>query len=64
MLASLALALAMVVGAGAPGTTPIVSPHPVHHACTLTRCGGHCPKGEWRCNGKCIPKNQACRLVP
>jgi hypothetical protein len=44
-------------------STAPMSPAPstIRHACTLTRCG-HCPRGKWMCNGKCIPDNRACEL--
>jgi hypothetical protein len=64
MLRSLMLAIILVIAPGEAATrapTHITAQH-VRHICTLTHCG-HCPKGEWRCNGKCIPKDQACRLI-
>jgi len=64
---ALALVLALAAGAAAAAQTspapPVahMSPAPArtHRLCTLTRCG-HCPKGEWDCAGRCIPKNRAC----
>jgi hypothetical protein len=54
-----ALAITFAVGAGAG---PAVAHPPIWRACAIHPCR-HCPKGEWLCNGKCIPKNQACRLI-
>ncbi|MFI4933416.1 MAG: hypothetical protein ACHP7N_02250 [Caulobacterales bacterium] len=41
--------------------TPISSP--IRHACGPNGCH-RCPKGEYRCNGKCISNKRACRLIP
>lgn len=47
-------------GATAPAIHPVTS---IRHACTLTHCN-RCPRGKWMCNGHCIAKNRACRLIP
>ena len=60
----LAILLATGVGGVSIGSTTPATPAPtIRHACTINHCG-HCPKGKWYCNGQCIPKNHACRLIP
>ncbi len=60
------LAAAMTVCVGGVGvcSTAPRTPVEIRHACTINGCPGHCAKGQWLCNGKCFPKNRACRLVP
>lgn len=59
---------ALLIGLATPAMGGPVMVHPIRgfaatrHLCTLTHCGRRCPKGEWSCNGKCIPKRQLCRV--
>lgn len=64
MRKSLLVALVLVLGASngicAPAAAHML---PIRKACVLTRNCGRCPQGQWDCNGKCIPKGHACRLI-
>jgi hypothetical protein len=61
-LAAVLVAL-LALGIGDAGVcAPAPQPRPaIRHACTIDGCD-HCPRGRWKCDGKCIPKNQACRV--
>jgi hypothetical protein len=65
MRRSLLLAVVLVMGAGAGGlcSPAAVARTAVRHACILTHNCRRCPTGEWDCNGQCIPKGHACRLI-
>jgi hypothetical protein len=52
-----AIIAATALGAGAPPGQA-----KVQHACPITRTCHRCPKGEWLCDGKCIPKREACEI--
>jgi len=62
------LLLAIVLALGSPAAA-LAAPHPkedtVRRVCELGHPCHHCPAGTWYCPslGKCIPKNQGCRLV-
>ncbi len=65
MIAAFALAAAPALASQAPVRPVHINPPVVHRLCAIGHpCGRRCPKGEWRCNGRCIPDNQICRLVP
>lgn len=58
------LAAALVIGGDGVCSTAPQAPVSIRHVCTINGCPGHCAKGKWLCNGKCIANNRACRLVP
>jgi hypothetical protein len=60
---SLVLAAIIAIGAVAAGPWAATSQAKVRHVCPITRTCKHCPTGEWDCNGKCIPKKDACRIT-
>jgi hypothetical protein len=59
---SLLLAAIIAIGAAAPAPWAATAEAKIRHACTLTDPCKRCPKGEWDCNGKCIPKKDACEI--
>ena len=63
MRPALLLAAVLALGIGGPGLcAPAAQTRPaIRHVCTLGGCD-HCPKGKWKCDDKCVPKNQACRV--
>jgi hypothetical protein len=65
MRRGLLLAIVLVLGSAGAG---LAAPHPkdtVRHVCELGHPCHHCPAGTWYCPslGKCIPKNQGCKLL-
>lgn len=62
----LLLAAVLLLGSAGPG---LAAPHAkvdtIRRVCELGRPCHRCPAGEWWCGsaGKCIPNNQACRLI-
>ncbi|HEY2709873.1 MAG TPA: hypothetical protein VGI95_17625 [Caulobacteraceae bacterium] len=62
MPASLVLAFVLAIAPGEERLGERAAPA-LHHVCPITGCKHACPRGEWRCEGKCIPKHEACRIT-